>query len=457
MSRRLCFNARRFSTGLPGLLLVIACSCRAHTVTGQTLNQAGTNSAVPATAVADRPADETRAGANGPAIAPDEAIPHVDWKDAKQVVGKSAMVSGTIVAVGHAQRVHFLNFSQDRNVFKLVVFSDALENFPDSLENLYRQKTVLVRGVVTLYQGVPQIQLASPDNIKIVDVLPPYVTPRKQRSVPIGDEITVGTFNVRNLFDDFDDPYAQDETTRAKPRPELERLAQTIRSINADVLAMQEVESRGFLERFLDVFLPDMGYRHVVHFEGNDLRGIDVCVLSRAPVGKVTSYRHLEFPDASGHSRSFNRDLLDVEILPDQGTPFQLWVVHLKSNSDGREFAEPIRLAEAQQLRTLYERALAANPQIQIVLCGDFNDTIDSKTLKTIVGNDKLPLQSFLNELPDDQTITYNQPPYLSMIDFVFCSPSMATRYVPQSYRIRQNVLEQSGSDHNPVTARFKR
>ena len=89
-------------------------------------------------------------------------------------------------------------------------------------------------------------------------------------------------------------------------------------------------------------------------------------------------------------------------------------------------------------------------------MCGDFNDEWDSPTLKTIVGSGSTGLQSFADELPADQRITYNKEPYRSMIDFILCTPGMAQRYVKGSFAIRAGTVESSGSDHNPVLARFR-
>jgi len=61
-----------------------------------------------------------------------------------------------------------------------------------------------------------------------------------------------------------------------------------------------------------------------------------------------------------------------------------------------------------------------------------------------------------VQDLPENQRVTYNQKPTLSMIDFILASPAMAKRYVPQSYRIVPGSPETTGSDHNPVTARFR-
>ena len=395
------------------------------------------------------------------AIGRNEGVPIVSWKDAADVVGRTAVVTGKIVNVGATKnnKIHFINFSEsDRDAFKLVIFEDTIGNFPADLRDAYLNKLVTVRGIVTLYSGNPQIVLARPDQIKVVDKLPAVFMPSLPR-VRVGNDIVFATYNLRNLFDDVDDPYFNDETTQAKPRDELVRVAAILREINADVIAFQEVESRGYLKRFLEVFVPDMGYKNVVHYEGNDLRGIDVCLASRAPIGRVISHRHLWFVGPDGKSRKFNRDLLRIEILPSGGTPFEAWVLHLKSNHGGREAAEPIRLAEARQVYKLVGARLRQNPQADLIVCGDFNDVFDSATIRTIMGAgqaDRKPiLRALFNKVPEDQRITYNREPHRSMIDFILVSPSMARRYVPNSYRIRNGTLEESGSDHNPVYCKF--
>lgn len=386
-----------------------------------------------------------------------EGLPVVSWEEARQVVGKSAVIYGRVVSVGGTPTIQFLNFSKsDRTAFSIVVFSRSWPKFKAPLKRLYEGQLVEIRGVVTLFGDRPQIVAEHPGQIRVVDRLPrSYFPARRQRAAD--DELKLASLNVRNLFDGFDDPYTRDESTPEKPRAELERLAETIRDVNADVLALQEVESRGCLQRFLDKFLDDMGYRHVVLVEGNDPRGIDVGLVSRVPVGRVVSHAQLRFdPEVqqAGTNR-FQRDLLCVEIRPPGKENFHVWVVHLKSQS-GPEDAEPIRLSEARQIRLLVERRCAEDAQARFVICGDFNDDFASPAVQTIVGAKAPHLAAPFDTIPRAERITYSQDPHRSMIDFLFFSPALAEQYVAGSMQIRPGTLATSGSDHNPVSCRIR-
>ncbi len=396
-------------------------------------------------------------------ISPNEGLQHLDWKDARAALGEEALISGKIVRVGNSGRVNFLNFDTKRPpLFTGIIFKKSLDNFPRPLKETYLGKIVRIRGRVVTYQDKPQIVITDPEQIEILDELPETTTPVPANGeVLAGGVLRVATYNVLNLFDGHDDPYHADESTPTKPRAELEHLARSIQSLDADVLALQEVESRGYLKRFVQALLPEMGYQNIVHFEGNDLRGIDVCLLSRVPIGPVRSHRHLRFTGPDGVERSFSRDLLAVTILPPGGESFEMWLVHLKSNSGGREYAEPIRLAEVGQVRRLLDEALAADPKARILLLGDFNDTWSSKTLQTLVGSGPKALWSVASELVENGSNengpdTYNKGEFHSMIDYILCTPAMAGVYVKGSCRIVPGSTSSTGSDHNPVTASFK-
>ena len=394
--------------------------------------------------------------AEGPVIRPEEGRPDVGWKDAGYVVGHVAHVSGKVVDFKQLSHLYLLRIGEDMKHwgFTIVIPTEKLSSFPDPPSLMYVGKYVRVWGLVTTYAGQPQVYVGTPDRIEVLTE-PPQVPAYQVAKAEPKEELTIATYNILNLFDDLDDPYHVDEYTPVKPRKELERLAKVIRDISPDVLAMQEVESRGYLGRFLEAFCGDLGYQHVVHFEGNDLRGIDVCLVSRVPLGPVVSHRHVTFPDETGKPMRFNRDLLCVEVRPVGGVPFEIWVVHLKSQSGG-DASDVIRLGEATYIRKMLDERLSADPEARIIVCGDFNDEWDSPTLKTIVGSGSTGLQSFADELPADQRITYNKEPYRSMIDFILCTPGMAQRYVKGSFAIRAGTVESSGSDHNPVLARFR-
>lgn len=395
-----------------------------------------------------------------PPIHPDEGLKHLAWQDARQAVGETAFISGKIIDVNSAGRVNFLNFDTKRPAdFVVVIFRDNLKNFPQPLQEMYDGKIVRVRGMVRLYRDRPEIEVTHPDQIEILDELPPTDDPdavKATRKPSVEGQLMVATYNTLNLFDDQDDPYHSDEGTPAKPREQLQHLAQSIAELNADVIAFQEVENRYYLERFVNVFLPEMGYDNVVLFEGNDMRGIDVALLSRIPVGPVRSHRHLKFTGPDGMERHFNRDVLAVTLEPPGGKPFEAWIVHLKSNSGGREFAEPVRMAEALQLRKLLDEKLTKDPEARFLVLGDFNDTWDSKSTQTIVGSGPTALWSPTSELNGELPDTYNEGEFHSMIDFILCSPAMAKTYVKGSYHVIPGSKSTTGSDHNPVAVSFK-
>jgi endonuclease/exonuclease/phosphatase family metal-dependent hydrolase len=397
--------------------------------------------------------------AGQPAGSPEAtAWPYIDWTRADALVGRNARVGGRIVNVGRAGRVHFLDFDPERrrDVFKAVVFQEDLDRFPADLSDLYGGRTVIIRGAVASYRGAPQIVVRSPDQVQIVGELPGRAGDGR---LPAGADrdlqFTVASFNLRNFFDAHDDPYREDESTRPKSAEDQRRLAAVMRELDADLFALQEVEKEGHLRQFVDEHLASLAYRNIVHVAGNDPRGSDLALLSRFDVESVTSYRHLRLPGGPGTLRRFSRDLLRVRVIPPAAEPLEVWVVHLRSNRDAEAEAHEQRLAEARAIRQLLDRCLGAVPDSRLLLCGDFNDTADSLVLRTILGDGPTALRGLWNDVPPEMRATYNRRPYRDMIDYILASPALAARYVPYSYTIRDGSLSASGSDHNPVTARF--
>ncbi|MFH0982337.1 MAG: endonuclease/exonuclease/phosphatase family protein [Planctomycetota bacterium] len=415
------------------------------------------------------------------AAEPDKALPEVSWDKAAEHIGEECVVVGQVVLTKNIGTMCFLNFHADfRAHFTAVVKQESFDRFPEPPETLYAGKLVKITGTIIEYQGKPEIIVTGPEQVRIVDeaeigrvpvttTVPasqPARTPTVEKtgatphpppatSRPFEGTVTIASYNVLNLFDDYDEPYHADEGTPPKPSEELARLADTIHKVNADVLALQEVENRGYVEQFNRTLLADLGYENVVLFEGNDERGIDVAVLSRLPVGPVTSYRHTAYKNPDGQAARFRRDLLHVRIGPPGAQSFDVFVMHFKSKGDG-EGANTVRMGEAAAARAILDQVLREDPEACFVLCGDFNDTFDSAPVRALVGSGPTAMQCFFADIPEDQRITFNKEPYRSMIDFMFCSPAMARRYEPQSYRVYAGTVESSGSDHNPISARFK-
>lgn len=186
----------------------------------------------------------------------------------------------------------------------------------------------------------------------------------------------------------------QGRVVRPKPPRHLEALLTRTDRLNADVLAVQEVENIGALRAF-NLRL-DAPYEFLALIEGNDPRSIDVGVLSRLPIRSAISHRWV--PDPTNPNRFlFSRDVLAVEILNHARTAgmFTLWVGHLKSKFVNPRITDPVEIQKANQ-RNDAKRTRQAQAMHDIieahhsttdpfVVCGDFNDRPDSATLSPLI------------------------------------------------------------------------
>jgi endonuclease/exonuclease/phosphatase family metal-dependent hydrolase len=312
--------------------------------------------------------------------------------------------------------------------------------------------------------------------------------------------LKVGTFNLNNLFSRFDfeadvgtattstvttktsftfaDPSGFRERTyqgrlvKGKPDAQRKLLASRIREMDLDVLGLEEVEDIDTLREFNSVDLGGL-YRNVVLVEGNDPRLIDVALLSKHPLGAVTSWAHLADP-LDDTRPVFSRDLLQVEVLTDSRARRRLtvFVNHLKSHYV--PFNAPDPAAEEAKANRLRKRqcevaagviAAVVRADSRYVVLGDMNDSEDSEWLAPLVQSPRLGLVSGLTHaietrpapgkdppptsLWTERFKPSGKPPVYTLMDQVWLSPALAPA-LQEAFIGRRTKVSGDGSDHDP-------
>jgi endonuclease/exonuclease/phosphatase family metal-dependent hydrolase len=268
--------------------------------------------------------------------------------------------------------------------------------------------------------------------------------------------ISVATWNVKNFFDEHDDPAHKDDVpTAAQVKAKIKELGAALRQLKADVLALQEVENKPLLDRLVSEELSSLQYKHVRLLEGNDVRGIDVALLSRYPVPKAIGHAKDIFkgvaPDTNNYG--FSRDCLEATIEPAAGRRLILLINHLRA-TDGTDYAESVarREAQAQRVREIADATLKAQPDANLAVVGDLNDTPDSKTIQLL--RDGSPkLHDLLTLVPASQRYTHAKK---SQLDYILAAPGLSADLIQGSVTADHASVFGNTSDHFPVFARFK-
>ena len=316
--------------------------------------------------------------------------------------------------------------------------------------------------------------------------------------------IRVATFNLNNLFSRFNfqgevgtiPPEGTGGITltfdrnhfaartfagrlvRAKDSDATHEIARRITQVvNADVLAVQEVEHIEILREFNREHLENL-YPHIALVEGNDRRLIDVGVLSKLPIGTIVSHQTAVHPDVPNR-RVFSRDLLQVEILRNNGHKlFTLYNTHLKSHFvapredpiQGAINANSTRKRQAEMISRIITKM--ERPNSRFIVAGDMNDPPDSEFLAPMLSVDNQPLINSLENPaetrpakaetpgqgpgPQSKAWTHRfnppgeEPPRYELFDHIWVSPSLAGKFLNPTID-RRTKHTGDGSDHDPA------
>lgn len=331
-------------------------------------------------------------------------------------------------------------------------------------------------------------------------------------------DVTVGTFNLNNLFsrfnfqaelgadggDDeegdrleasyvFSDPSkvrvrryrgrlvsGKDEAGRGHVARRLLGTHEDIQVAppRVDVWAVQEVEDIDTLRYFAANELR-RAYPFVALIEGNDPRLIDLAVLSRLPLGAVTSWQHAVHADRPD-TRVFGRDLLEVEVYDParRRRLFTLFNNHLKSHfvphdedqQAGKQAANERRRDQAEVTARIV--AARTRPDSAYIITGDMNDPPDSEWLESMTAAPELGLIDGLASptetrpaKPDDPAPPgaawthrfkeSGQPAKYDLYDQIWLSPSLAGKQ-HGAWIVRRKNHGGEGSDHDPALARLR-
>jgi exonuclease III len=215
--------------------------------------------------------------------------------------------------------------------------------------------------------------------------------------------LTIGFYNLENLFDTVDDPLTFDNEwtpggrynwTLEKYRSKVKNLAAVLGSLGneytdhpPEIIGVCEAENRAVLEDLLREE-PFNGYEYsVVHFDSPDRRGIDVALIYRSKIflpSHEQSMRLLLYDEDEISKRVYTRDILVVSGLLD-GETIHLVVNHWPSRRGGEVASRPRRIAASKRMKQIVDSLWTKDPYSKIICMGDFNDDPNSLSIRNIL------------------------------------------------------------------------
>lgn len=270
-------------------------------------------------------------------------------------------------------------------------------------------------------------------------------------------QVTIATFNCENLFARFkfkgkrvkengkfvyrpwtkeeladiaDKGFDVDMTKFDSLTGEMRTLtAQAIFATDADVIALQEVESLETLKIFNSRHLNKSGYKYKIVIDGNDPRLIDLAVLSRYPFSNLMTnqFRRSE----NNKSYIFSRDCLEVGIQVTATKQVQLLVNHFKSMIGGRPQTMSRRKVQAEEVVKILKDRYGPDPGTkEWVVLGDLNDYIPTTGLAPLLDQPWLEnvVQTRIHDENERWTHYWDDNEEYQQLDYILLSKALADK-----------------------------
>ena len=280
------------------------------------------------------------------------------------------------------------------------------------------------------------------------------------------ETFTVLTWNVENYLD------VAAGTRRVKSAEAKAKVCETLLMVRPDVAAFQEMGgTNALLELRASLKAGGLDLPHWEHVTGADTNS-HVAGLSRFPVSARRPQTNDNFLLNGRHFR-VSRGFAEVEIEVSPQYRFTLLAAHLKSKRPVAEADEAeLREQEALVLREKIDAKLKANPNVNLVVLGDFNDTRDARSTKALIGKGR---HALVDTRPAERngdaptgtpprsyaprhvtwTYFYGKEDTYSRIDYILLSRGMAREWEASGTYVFTGANWGLASDHRPVVASF--
>lgn len=252
--------------------------------------------------------------------------------------------------------------------------------------------------------------------------------------------LVVMFWNVENFFEPFDNPGTNDNDftpfgkyywTWKKFEKKRDDIAKVIISASCNMetaglegqtsespalIGLAEVENRFVLNQLVnETPLARLNYK-IIHADSQDERGIDVALLYRPSRFKPLKINFI--PDSSILSKVAGGKDADLKnfktrwVLYAKGIVNELDTLHVLVNHwpsklGGEQKTHKSRMLVSNIVRCFTDSILQSQPDANIILMGDFNDTPESEPLKNLSGF-KNCASSFLSSHRGEGTHKYN-------------------------------------------------
>ena len=236
--------------------------------------------------------------------------------------------------------------------------------------------------------------------------------------------LTVGFYNVENLFDTIDDPNTLDDdfTRNGKKRwgykrykIKIKKLGSVISQLGVHrsklppaIVGLVEVENAQVVLDLANSSNLRRYHYGVVHYDSPDERGIDVALLYNKQVFElIDSETYPVYLEDEEGVRDYTRDILKVSGNL-KGELVHVLVNHWSSRREGESVTAHKRITAAETVRSIITKIRDKEMNPKIIIMGDFNDDPTSKSVKEYLVQDDFfnPMQSLLAK--GNGSLTYN-------------------------------------------------
>jgi endonuclease/exonuclease/phosphatase family metal-dependent hydrolase len=262
------------------------------------------------------------------------------------------------------------------------------------------------------------------------------------------------TYNLQRYC--LDDRDGDGQRNDPKPKEEVDALIRVIAAVRPDVLAVQEMGHRELFDEFRRLLRQaglDYPQSELVPAPGRE--AVNLALLSRFPIVSRQPVTNEYY--TMGEARiPVLRGFLSVDIQPDPAYRFRLLAAHLKSKVFTAAGQTEMRRNEARLLNKQVRQDQQDRPDINLLVAGDLNDSINSAALREAMGRQLWDLRP-RDHVGDVWSHYWAEEETYQRIDYLLVNENMRREVVMEKTHVVRHPLTAQASDHRPLVAVFKR